>query len=89
MEASSPQRHGDRAVLVSPILPALSGVNYYRCLSFWYNMHGASMGTLNVGVKLSNGQTITRWTLSGEQGSVWKFGRALINVRNAYYKVSL
>ena len=40
------------------------------CLSFYYNMYGIAMGTLNVWV----GDRFAKkkvWTLSGDQGDVW------------------
>lgn len=42
-EASSPQVSGSQASLLSPILPFED-----VCLSFYYNMYGAEMGTLEV-----------------------------------------
>jgi len=83
IEASAPRHQGDRAVLYSQVIIATATANH-KCLSFWYNMHGANMGTLNVGMKMFDGSLVTRWTLSGDQGSVWKFGRVSINMPNPY-----
>lgn len=87
IETSAPRRRGDKAILLSQMLPAVSG-HTQRCLTFWYSMHGTSMGTLNVGMKLANGQLVTVWTLSGDQGSVWRYGRVPLNKPGVYYKVS-
>lgn len=40
--------------------------------TFYYNMYGVNMGTLNLKVSNDNGATwTTLWTLSGDQGTAW------------------
>ncbi|NOZ34431.1 MAG: T9SS type A sorting domain-containing protein [Chlorobi bacterium] len=43
-------------------------------LTFWYNMYGTAMQTMNVDVSTDGGSTWTTtpiWTLSGDQGTAW------------------
>ncbi|KAK7473655.1 hypothetical protein BaRGS_00035133, partial [Batillaria attramentaria] len=84
VEASHPQQSGDRAQLYSQLL---APINNYRCLKFWYNMNGRSMGTLNIGAKLADGRTFTIWSLTGDQGTVWQFARVPMNYRRIAYKI--
>ena len=63
IETSSPRAQGDNAKLVKGGL----SFNTKKCLSFYYHMYGATMGTLNVYV----GQRKV-FTLSGNQGNLWK-----------------
>lgn len=86
IDASAPRRQGDRAVLYSQMLISSSN---QRCIKFWYNMNGQNVGTLNAGLKLANGRIIPRWTLSGNQGNVWKFGQFAANWANIGYKVEI
>ncbi|XP_068745607.1 MAM and LDL-receptor class A domain-containing protein 1-like isoform X1 [Montipora capricornis] len=62
IEASSPRRQGDYAVLSSPAL--LSTGN--TCITFYYHMYGSAMGKLTVNV---NGRVLFR--KSGNQGDRW------------------
>jgi hypothetical protein len=57
----------------------LKGVK--RCLSFWYHMYGADMGTLNV---LVDGSSV--WTRTGDQGNSWKKADITIE-KTTNYKV--
>ena len=45
IEASSPQKPGDIARLLSPIYPAARD---YQCLQFFYHQYGTGIGALNV-----------------------------------------
>uniref|UniRef100_A0A2C9KDP3 MAM domain-containing protein n=1 Tax=Biomphalaria glabrata TaxID=6526 RepID=A0A2C9KDP3_BIOGL len=65
IEASAPQRVGDRAYLASQ---RFSG-NQVRCLHFFYNMFGQGIGTLNVYMNTTSLQKV--WSLSGPQGRLW------------------
>lgn len=65
---------GDRAQLISPILSP-----FIKCVSFYYHMKGAHIGTLNVYMKV-NGTLLKRWTLSQEQGNRWMKGQIPVNV---------
>ncbi|XP_022288512.2 MAM and LDL-receptor class A domain-containing protein 1-like [Crassostrea virginica] len=66
-EASS-MAEGSKAVLSSEYLTLRTPGP--SCLSFYYNMYGIAMGTLNVwaGDRIAKKKV---WTLSGDQGDVW------------------
>ena len=81
IESSSPRLPGNRAWLLSQPF----GASQTRCLSFWYHMNGAQIGTLNVLVA-AGGTNFTAWTLAGDQGNTWKFARAPVRA-NVGYKV--
>ncbi|XP_052225453.1 MAM and LDL-receptor class A domain-containing protein 1-like isoform X1 [Dreissena polymorpha] len=72
IESSSPRAKDDKAWFGSPLL-APSVQSGPQCLHFWYNMNGASIGTLKVFMSQNNafpGYTI--WGLSGNQSRDWK-----------------
>lgn len=82
MEASKPQKAGDNAKLVSPTLKPAGG----RCLEFWYHMHGAHIGTLNVYLQTGAALVYPVWKRAGTQGDRWI--KASVNVnRTVQYKV--
>ena len=86
VEASWPRRQGDKALLTSEEFFRTSSSG--RCIKFWYNMHGNSIGTLNVYYKTNTTKTVI-WGLSGQQSSSvteWKFGQAPIR-SNVIYQV--
>ena len=66
IETSSPRVQGDSAKLVK------GGLSFStkKCLSFYYHMYGATMGTLNVYV----GQRKI-FTKSGDQGNQWHLAK--------------
>ena len=70
IEASSPRKPGEIAKLVVTV----PNKGNQSCLSFYYHMHGASVGTLNV----YNGNTKV-FSVSGNQGINW-----LMAERNLY-----
>ncbi len=43
-------------------------------LTFWYNMYGASMGTLSIQISTNGGTSWSSnlWSLTGDQGSAWQ-----------------
>jgi meprin B len=71
IEASSPRKTGDVAILRSKAYPATTE----RCLHFYYHMYGKNIGKLSVTHSLvtdhdqSSEQEL--WTLSGDQGDSW------------------
>ncbi|CAF0718676.1 unnamed protein product [Adineta steineri] len=69
IEASIPQKEGDRARLQSPLVPATTS----SCLVFYYHMFGADIGTLNVMIQTSASNS-TIYTRSGPHGNVWQKG---------------
>ena len=69
-EASSPRKPGERARLMSEVLPVTASS---MCLSFWYHMHGSGMGTLTVYKQpASSGILQNMFQISSEQGNAWK-----------------
>ena len=71
IEASAPQTKGDVARLQSPLYKATTST----CLTFWYNMNGLSMGSLNVYTHASNLPAtfppVRIWSMTGNQGLAW------------------
>lgn len=85
IEASSPRVRGDKAWLVSSTYANNTNV----CISFWYNMNGADMGTLNVNVWPYNtglNQTMI-WTKSGNQGPTWQQDQVQVIDPGADYRI--
>ncbi|KAH3819585.1 hypothetical protein DPMN_121324 [Dreissena polymorpha] len=73
LESSAPSEECDKAWYQSGIIQP--GFNAPACVKFWYHMYGADIGSLNIymatGSKLP-GKLL--WTVSGNQGDVWKSG---------------
>ena len=65
-KGSLPRKPGDKARLVSPTLWRLRGDH---CLTFYYNMHGMSTGTLRI--LIDNLSTVV-WEFKGDQGTGWR-----------------
>ena len=65
IEASSPRRMGDHAILKSPPLVLTKPTK----MRFKYHMYGSSMGSLSVKV---NGKAV--WTAAGNKGNRWNDG---------------
>ena len=63
IETSFPRKEGDNAKL-ELVLP---GNGELGCLSFYYHMYGADMGTLNV---FSGNMKV--FNKSGNQGNIWR-----------------
>lgn len=82
MESSAPRHPGDRAHLVSQTFTPTQS----RCVTFWYHMNGANIGTLNVVVKVPS-SNYTAWTLSGDHGDKWIYAQAPVT-SNLDYQVS-
>jgi len=68
-EASTPNFPSKVAELISPCID-LSGMGT-ASMSFWYNMLGANMGTLNVDVWNGNAWTLAAFSIAGDQGANW------------------
>lgn len=66
--------------LLSKDFPATSG----RCMSFWYNMYGASMGSFNIYTRSSSGALTKIFSRSGNQGTAWINGKASIQSSGTY-----
>ncbi|XP_020369049.2 MAM and LDL-receptor class A domain-containing protein 1-like [Rhincodon typus] len=66
LEGSFPQQSGEQATLISPPLRG------QKCLTFWYNMFGKHMGSLNVFLKYEQSTSWHKlWSVSGNQGRKW------------------
>ena len=70
-EASTPSAEGDTTLLVSP----RRKLNQTHCLSFHYNMYGATMGRLSVYKKFAAHVRHLLWRKAGNQGNTWHQGR--------------
>lgn len=58
-------------------------------MQFWYNMYGATIGSLSVSVLVQGSSSPTKvWELSGAQGNQWKNAQVNI-VSNKAYQVSM
>ena len=82
IETSYPRKNGDKAWLVSSVLPpAPKG----KCLNFYYHMYGADINLLRVYVKPTLhplGKVL--WTRTGNQGNVWRHGLADIKSTSSF-----
>ncbi|XP_070565018.1 MAM and LDL-receptor class A domain-containing protein 1-like isoform X2 [Ptychodera flava] len=58
----------------------------HQCLEFWYSMNGANIGTLQADILTAAdpGTSTTIWTLSGNQGTDWNYGRIPFISRQEY-----
>ncbi|XP_052278788.1 SCO-spondin-like isoform X3 [Dreissena polymorpha] len=73
LESSAPSKECDKAWYQSGIIQP--GFNAPACVQFWYHMHGADIGSLNI--YMATGSQLPGkllWTVSGNQGDVWKSG---------------
>jgi len=68
-EASSPNFPSKVAELIGPCID-LSGLGSAN-MTFWYNMLGANMGTLNVDVWNGSIWSLAAFSISGDQGANW------------------
>ncbi|CAG5126616.1 unnamed protein product, partial [Candidula unifasciata] len=66
-EASYPRQQGDIARIISPVNPPTDG----RCLKFWYNMNGETIGSLLVYVRDHKGFDTLINNMTGNSGNVW------------------
>ena len=88
IEASSPRRQGDNAILTSEEFFPTSSSG--RCIKFWYHMLGNSIGSLKIYYKTNATKQIL-WGLSGQQSNNykdWKYGQAPIR-SSVVYQVHL
>eukprot|EP00795_Rhopilema_esculentum_P007452 gene7452-13218_t len=82
MEASSPAYSGQKAILTSKLMGGSSSGK--KCLSFWYHMLGAAMGSLKVNsVDTVTGTTLLK-TISGDQGNQWKNEEIVFSTPNHF-----
>ncbi|XP_059166542.1 uncharacterized protein LOC131948858 [Physella acuta] len=79
---------GQRARLQSPLING--SLMRATCVTFYYNMYGTDIGTLNVFIK-EKGMTTTSetllWTLHGNQGSSWLFSKLRVAPTSSNYVI--
>ncbi|CAH3118157.1 unnamed protein product [Pocillopora meandrina] len=75
IETSSPRSKGHKAWLVSPQFKSTNG----RCLQFWYHMYGSTIGTLNVLLLQNKTRSSPIWSLSSNQGDIWRVAQVTLN----------
>ncbi|XP_041460946.1 MAM and LDL-receptor class A domain-containing protein 1-like [Lytechinus variegatus] len=77
----------DVARLYSDSIP----IGNHMCMTFWYHMYGAHVGTLNVGYGNTDGNTEgpVIWTKSGDQSYDWIVGHVAITTTVKNPKVYL
>jgi len=65
--------------------------NSAHCMTFWYHMSGAHVGTLKIKLRYQKPDEYDQvlWTLSGHQANFWKEGRVLLHKSVKHYQVSL
>ncbi|XP_051896719.1 basic proline-rich protein-like [Pristis pectinata] len=82
LEASFPRQCGEKAVLISPLLRG------HRCLSFWYNMYGKHIGSLNVYLRYeSSPHWHELWSVTGNQDRKWLKAEADVLTNGQAYRV--
>jgi hypothetical protein len=79
IEASNAARNA-KAQLVSPDVTVPGEL----CLQFYYHMYGSHIGTLNVNITTKYQSKYNVWSLSGNQGNMWKKGIVGINETPPY-----
>ena len=81
-EASSPRKIGDKARLISPqYLPKSNG---QECVTFWFHMHGANIGSLNVYIRQSQQSDKLVWTMRGNEPDLWYYATIQVNATQLY-----
>jgi hypothetical protein len=89
LEASYPNKQGDKCLLESETISSSSAV---KCFTFWYHMYGNSIGTLRIYLTDEN-RTQTNnviWQLSGKQSNNqkdWKFGSVPLVPNQQNFKI--
>lgn len=80
IEASSPRKRGDNAMLGSVVFKPISTSPSCK-LRFFYHMYGSHIGTLNVYTRSSTTGPLNKiWTKTGNQGDKWLKATASISV---------
>ncbi|NXD24148.1 NRP1 protein, partial [Spelaeornis formosus] len=77
---------GKVARLLSPVIYSQ---NSAHCMTFWYHMSGAHVGTLKIKLRYQKPDEYDQvlWTLSGHQANYWKEGRVLLHKSVKHYQV--
>ena len=85
IESSSPRRNLDKAILISPVIPAGQA-----CLKFYYHMNGKDIGKLKLKLFSNNSYVKgTPWRKRGNQGNQWKEAKISISINRPYQVYTL
>ncbi|KAM8838449.1 MAM and LDL-receptor class A domain-containing protein 2 isoform 2-T2 [Synchiropus picturatus] len=83
MESSPPTAKGSVARLKSSPLPPAGEEGY--CLSFWYHMSGATVGSLRILLQSTDPWNRTLvWQKSGDQGEEWLLARSHVTLQDVH-----
>ena len=63
------------------------GTDDVLCVQFWYHMYGKEIGSLTVH-QTTNTTKETIWSLSGDQGNLWRFGQVATSSADYPYQVN-
>ncbi|XP_048866536.1 MAM domain-containing glycosylphosphatidylinositol anchor protein 1-like [Brienomyrus brachyistius] len=86
VESSSPSRVGDVAQLKSPLLPPAGPQGY--CITFWYHMFGATVGSLRLYLQESQPQQRTlMWKRQGMQSDMWQMTQSHVTLQEVHQVV--
>jgi hypothetical protein len=66
-----------------------SHLKHASCVSFYYFMHGETMGTLRVFSETSSKNINTIWELSGDQGQFWQKISLTVNPTEKFYQIGI
>jgi len=80
LETSWPARHGYTSTLSSGWYEPSES----RCLTFWYNMYGHSVGSLRVYITDDMDVKKLLWLRSGQQGQEWRKSAIEISSTSKY-----
>ncbi|XP_048866511.1 MAM and LDL-receptor class A domain-containing protein 1 isoform X9 [Brienomyrus brachyistius] len=86
VESSSPSRVGDVAQLKSPLLPPAGPQGY--CITFWYHMFGATVGSLRLYLQESQPlQRTLMWKRQGMQSDMWQMTQSHVTLQEVHQVV--
>jgi len=80
IETSTPRVSGDKARLWSKPYDPTTG----KCMTFWINMYGRDIGTLNVYLSTYNRLGSPIWKMYGSQGPAWRKVQVTISSQTKY-----
>ena len=60
---------------------------FFRCVSFWYQLYGPGVGTLNLHVIAGNKPMQQAWTVSGATGNLWYQQQVAVSETDNFYVV--
>ncbi|CAL8279708.1 unnamed protein product [Lota lota] len=83
IDSSPPSQKGNVARLKSQLLPPAGEDGY--CLTFWYHMYGATVGSLRMVLQtVDPSQETLAWQLSGSQGSDWQVAQVHVTKQRVH-----